>query len=184
MYLKSGAVQYKKIDERLLMSWISVYKNKLAGSAIFVRNESLLSKIISSVCKNKCPDKTFIPSHVGSLVLVGGDVAVFDMVPPKAKITPLIDYLTSTDDDYEIVMRDFDLDVEKFSFGIVERVNKRYGYLSAIQSAFKWLWYPLREHCSEIHLRELQKQRLFEGIDANEITPDGLYHLLIERGLK
>lgn len=101
------------------------------------------------------------------------------MKPPKPTLTKFEDYLANTKDEYLLVMRNFELDTETFSLGILSRVNQRYGYLSAIQSAFKYLWYPLREHCSEIHLKELQKQGLFKEEDANETTPEDLKEILL-----
>ena len=101
------------------------------------------------------------------------------MKPPRPTLTRFDEYLATTKDEYLLVMRNFGIDTEKFSLGILSRVNQRYGYLSAIQSAFKFLWYPLREHCSEIHLKELQKQELFTNEDANETTPEDLKEILL-----
>lgn len=162
-----------------LEKWIKLYKMQLVGSAIFTQNNgSLISRLISKVTQEDCTD-SFVPSHVGSLVLIGGNVYIFDMKPPKAKLTRLEDYILKTKDIFVIVMRNFELNTEEFSVNVCERVNQNYGYLSAIQSAFKWLWYPLREHCSEIHLKELQKQGLFPGHDPNETTPEDMYHILL-----
>lgn len=152
---------------------------QLVGSALFAKNKSFVSKLVSWVCKGKAKDEIFIPSHVGSLILCGGHVYLFDMKPPKPTLTKFEDYLANTKDEYLLVMRNFALDTEAFSLGILSRVNQRYGYLSAIQSAFKYLWYPLREHCSEIHLKELQKQGLFKEEDANETTPEDLKEILL-----
>lgn len=153
---------------------------QLVGSALFVKNKSLISKLVSWVCSGKAEDKTFIPSHVGSLVLIGGNVYLFDMKPPKATLTKLVDYLSTSKDEYMLVMRNFGLDIEKFSIGVCSRVNQKYGYISAIQSAFKYLWWGLREHCSEIHLKELQEQGLFKGYSANETTPEDLKEILLK----
>lgn len=152
---------------------------RLVGSALFAKNKSFVSKLVSWVCKGKAKDEIFVPSHVGSLILCGGHVYLFDMKPPKPTLTKFEDYLANTKDEYLLVMRNFTLDTEAFSLGILSRVNQRYGYLSAIQSAFKYLWYPLREHCSEIHLKELQKQGLFKEEDANETTPEDLKEILL-----
>lgn len=152
---------------------------QLIGSALFAKNESIVSKLVSWVCKGKAKDEKFIPSHVGSLILCGGHIYLFDMKPPKPTLTKFEDYLATTKDEYLLVMRNFGIDTEKFSLGILSRINQRYGYLSAIQSAFKFLWYPLREHCSEIHLKELQEQGLFTNENANETTPEDLKEILL-----
>lgn len=165
-------------------NWIEETKYLLVGSAIFVKGKNAISKAISWVCKGKSKNKEFVPSHVGSLVFVGGNVYKFDMMPPSAKLTKLRDYILKTKDEFKIVTRDFELDREKFSLDICSRVNRRYGYLSALQSAFKYLWYPLREHCSEIHLKALQAQNLFTQYKANSATPDDIYRILCFEGVK
>ena len=163
-------------DERV--KWIENNKNNLVGSAVFVCGKSKISKLISRVCKGKSKNKLFVPSHVGSLVLVGGNIYKFDMQPPCARIVPLSEWMNKTQDDYIILMRDFKLDTEKFSADVCSRINKRYGYFSAVQSAFKYLWWGLREHCSEVHLKCLQSQGLFTGVNANKTTPVSLYEIL------
>jgi|GEM_PF-1691270 len=168
----------KNLTDNGLIHFLDVNRLKLAGSAVFTRNKSLVSKIVSSVCRGKCDKEEWIPSHVGSLVLMGGGVYLFDMKPPKATLTKLKNYIKETNDDFIIVMRDFELDVEKFSFNICDRNKNYYGYISAVQSAFKWLWYPLREHCSEIHLKELNEQKLFTQYKPNNTTPKDLLEIL------
>lgn len=152
---------------------------QLVGSALFAKNKSVVSKVVSWVCKGKAKDEKFIPSHVGSIVLTGGHLYLFDMKPPKPTLTRLDKYLATTKDEYLLVMRNFALDIETFSVNIIQRMNKRYGYLSAIQSAFKFLWWGLREHCSEIHLKELQAQGLFKAYNANKTTPEDLKEILL-----
>ena len=152
---------------------------QLIGSALFAKNKSFISKAVSWVCQGKAKDEKFIPSHVGSIVLAGGHVYLFDMKPPKPTLTRLDKYLATTKDDYLLVMRNFPLNTETFSINIIKRMNEHYGYLSAIQSAFKYLWYPLREHCSEIHLKELQAQGLFQAYNANKTTPEDLKKILL-----
>lgn len=152
---------------------------QLIGSALFTKNKSFISKVVSWVCKGKAKNQKFIPSHVGSIVLAGGHVYLFDMKPPKPTLTRLDKYLATTKDEYLLVMRNFALNTETFSINIINRMNERYGYLSAIQSAFKYLWYPLREHCSEIHLKELQAQGLFNAYNANKTTPEDLKEILL-----
>lgn len=159
--------------------WIFLNKYRLAGSAIFTKNNTFISKAISWACHNEYPENDFNPSHVGSLILIANDIYIFDMKPPKANITKLEDYLLNTKDDFMLIIRDFELDIEKFSFDICKRINQNYGYLSAIQSACKYLWFPFREHCSEVHLKELQIQNLFLDENANKITPENLLRILV-----
>lgn len=152
----------------------------LVGSAVFVKNKAFISKIISWVCLGKAESKDFVPSHVGSLILAGGHVYLFDMKPPRPTLTRFDEYLANTKDEFILVMRNFYLDTEKFSLEILKRYNKPYGYLSAIQSAFKYLWWGFKEHCSEIHLKALQAQGLFKEYDANKTTPEDLKEILLK----
>lgn len=170
---------FQDMTEKQIEDFCNSNQSNLVGSALFTKNKKVVSKIVSWVCKGKAEDDEFIPSHVGSLILCGGHVYLFDMKPPKAKLTRFDEYLKNSDDEFLLVMRDFKLNIEDFSLGILSRINQHYGYLSAIQSAFKYLWYPLREHCSEIHLKELQKQGLFKGYDANQTTPEELKKILL-----
>lgn len=171
-------LDFKNMNADEIENFIKQNKQALAASAIFVKGKSKISKMISWVCKGKSKNKEFVPSHVGSLVLVGGNVYKFDMVPPCAKLTSLKDYILKSKETYIIAFRDFDCDIEKFSLDVCSRINRRYGYLSALQSAFKYLYYPLREHCSEIHLKCLQLQGLFKEYSANATTPDDLFRIL------
>lgn len=170
--------EFKNMNTEEIENFINQNKQALAGSAIFVKGKSKISKMISWVCKGKSENKEFVPSHVGSLVLVGRTIYKFDMMPPCAKITSLKDYIKKSKETYIIAMRNFDIDVEKFSIDVCSRLNRRYGYLSALQSAFKYLYYPFREHCSEIHLRCLQNQGLFKEYSPNATTPDDLFRML------
>lgn len=170
---------FKDMTKEQLTQFCVLNEFQLVGSAVFVKNKALISKLISWVCSGKAEDKSFIPSHVGSLILCGGHVYLFDMKPPKPTLTRFDEYLANSKDEYMVIMRNFGLDTEKFSLGIVQRMNNKYGYLSALQSAFKYLWWGLREHCSEIHLKELQVQGLFKDFSANQTTPEDLKEILL-----
>ena len=154
-------------------------KAGLIGSAVFVKNNSVMSKVISWVCSGKAESKDFVPSHVGSIVLAGGALYLFDMKPPRPTLTRLDEYLASTKDQYIIVMRNFDINPEKFSLDIIKRYNKPYGYLSAVQSAFKCMFWGFKEHCSEIHFKALQEQGFFKEYNANKTTPEDLKEILL-----
>ena len=138
-----------------------------------------MSKVISWVCSGKAESKDFVPSHVGSLILAGGHVYLFDMKPPRPTLTRFDEYLANTKDEFMLVLRNFSVDTEKFSLNILSRLNKPYGYLSAIQSAFKYMFWGFKEHCSEIHLKALQDQGLFKEYDANKTTPEDLKEILL-----
>ena len=158
---------FKDMSKEQIEQYCVINEYRLIGSAVFVRNKSFMSKLISRICGGKYKDKAFVPSHVGSLILCGGHIYLFDMKPPKTK------------DEFMLVMRNFSIDTEQFSLGIIKRINNKYGYLSAIQSAFKYLWWGFREHCSEIHLKELQAQGLFKEYSANQTTPEDLKNILL-----
>ena len=174
-------IHYKSAFEDLSFfevdEWISECEN-LVGSCIFSRNNNIISKIISFFEKFKCKDKKFIPSHVGSIVKEGEEFYIFDMKPPFAKKTLLLDYLMFSSDDYVLVLRDFTIDPKRFSNEILKHEGELYPFLSAIRSIGTKK--PSKKaHCSELHLKTLQKQGLFLNVNP-EITPDELWHLLNE----
>lgn len=169
--------ELKNMDKEQFYLWIFAHKQQLVGSAIFTRNNKLGSKIVSWA--QKVHDKTkddFIPSHTGSIIEKDGELYLFDMKPPKASIQHLTRYLLSTTDDYILVLRDFPLDTFMFSQNLLYHVGEFYAYLSAIRSVFTKRNTKYVAHCSERHLRELQRQNLY--LDVNpEITPNELLNL-------
>ena len=170
--------EFKCMDESLLNSWIVWHKKKLIGSAIFTLNNSLVSKIVSWASNwSKSSSDKFIPSHVGSIIEKDGNLFVFNMQPPKASMTPLVNYLLYTDNDYQLVMRDFELNSKWFSEDIIFHLGEFYPYLSAIRSVLTKRSTKFVNHCSELHIRELQKQSLFKNFNP-ECTPLELYELL------
>ena len=88
-------------------NWLDKKRDKLIGSAIFTRNNSITSKMVSWVEQLKCKDKKFVPSHTGSIIEYNGDLYIFDMKPMRASVQPLFEYLITTDDEYALVLRDF-----------------------------------------------------------------------------
>ena len=173
--------QIQKLSDDALEAWLKLNRERLIGSAVFTKQDTLSSKLVRwgekhlfAKCKtNDC----FVPSHTGSIINCSGTLNIFDMKPPRASIQPLFDYLKYTDEDYVIVLRDFPLNTEMFSFNLRFHVGESYPYLSALRSVFTKRQSKWRRHCSEMHLRELQKQDLFKDVNP-EITPDELYHLL------
>lgn len=167
----------QSMDREEFYIWINIHKKQLIGSAVFTKNNSLGSRIVSWA--QKIHDKTkgeFIPSHTASIIEKDGELYLFDMKPPKASIQHLTRYLLSTKDDYILVLRDFELDTFMFSQNLLYHVGEFYAYLSALRSVFtkrqtKWV-----NHCSELHLRELQRQNLYLSINP-EITPNELLNL-------
>lgn len=183
-----------KLSVDKLDKWLELNYENLIGSAIFTKNNTLGSKLVRWGEKHlfaKCKSADcFVPSHTGSIIVKNikdftnntDNLYIFDMKPPKASIQPLVDYLLNTDEDYKIVIRNFKLMPTAFSMNCLYHVGEFYPYLSALRSVFtkrntKWV-----RHCSEFHLRELQKQGLFPNVNP-EITPDELYHLLTGGGI-
>ena len=169
---------FEKMTKEQITNYCKAHELELVGSAIFVKNKAFISKVISWVCSGKAESKDFVPSHVGSLIFAGGYVYLFDMKPPRPTLTRLDEYLSQTKDNFILVMRNFNVNTEKFSLEILSRINKPYGYLSAIQSAFKYMFWGFKEHCSEIHLKALQAQGLFKKYNANKTTPEDLKEIL------
>ena len=172
---------FKDMTFENIEAWITLNHDRLIGSAVFTKNNSFVSKAVSWVEGLRCKDKRFIPSHTGSVVEYKGEICLFDMKPPRATIQPLAEYLFTTNDDFVLVLRDFALDTKMFSLNVTYHIGEFYPYLSALRSVLtkrqtKWV-----RHCSELHLRELQKQGLFTKLNP-EITPDELYHTLTGKG--
>lgn len=169
------AFQGMRIDD--LDKWLEFNRERLIGSAIFTKNNSLTSKIVRWAEGWKCKEKDFIPSHTGSIIDYNGELHIFDMKPMRAKVQPLADYLLNTDEEFALVLRDFMLDTKMFSINIAEHIGEFYPYMSAIRSVFTKRQSKWTRHCSELHLRELQKQKVLTNLNP-EITPDELYHVL------
>lgn len=171
----------QKLSDDKLEAWIKLNKTRLIGSAIFTKQDTLTSKLVRWGEKHlfaKCKsDDCFVPSHTGSIIENCRELYIFDMKPPRASMQPLKEYLKDTEEDYVIVMRDFALNTEMFSFNLYFHVGESYPYLSALRSVFTKRQSKWRRHCSEMHIRELQKQKLFKDINP-EITPDELLHVL------
>lgn len=171
----------QKLSHLKLSKWLDMNAFRLTGSAIFTKNDSITSKLVRWGEKHlfaKCKaDDCFVPSHTGSIIDNNGELYIFDMKPPRASIQPLYDYLLNTDEDYRLVIRDFPLDVRMFSTNCAYHIGEFYPYMSALRSVFTKRQSKYRRHCSEFHLRELQKQGILKKLNP-EITPDELYHEL------
>lgn len=164
---------------KALQTWLDFNHDRLIGSAVFTKNNSVTSKIVRWAEAWKCEDKEFIPSHTGSIIDYEGQLCIFDMKPLKAKIQPLGDYLLNPKEEYALVLRDFKLDTRMFSLNIAEHIGEFYPFMSAVRSVFTKRQSKWRRHCSELHLRELQKQGILTNLNP-EITPDELFHELKE----
>ena len=162
-------------SEKDLSLWVATHKKVLVGSAIFTSNNSITSKVVRWAEnwgeKNK---KKFTPSHTGSIIEYEGELLIFDMKPLRATTTPLIYYLLNTSETFSIVQRNFKLDTRMFSLNIAEHIGEFYPFMSAIRSVFSKRQSKWRTHCSELHLREIQKQGILTNLNP-EITPDELF---------
>ena len=172
-------IAFENMSEEDINTWITLYRKRLIGSAVFTKNNSLTSKIVSWAENWGKKKESFIPSHTGSIVEKNKSLYIFNMCPPKAYIQPLSNYLLTSKDTYAIVLRDFNLSTKMFSANILYHLGEFYPFLSAIRSVFTKRRSKWRNHCSELHLLELQKQGLFKGLNP-EITPYELYKVLTE----
>lgn len=169
---------FSKLDRDEIKQWIKNNYTLLIGSAIFTKNNSITSKVVRWAESWKCEDKSFIPSHTGSIIEYNNEIYIFDMKPLRASVQPLLDYLCNTKDDYKIILRNFELDTFMFSKNIAYHIGQWYPYMSAIRSVFTKRNTKWQTHCSEAHLRELQKQGIYLSVNP-EITPDELYHIML-----
>lgn len=168
---------FKNMEREAFYLWVHEHKQQLIGSAIFTRNNKLGSRLVSWAQRihDKTKDK-FVPSHTGSIIEKDGELLLFDMKPPKASVQPLTRYLLATDDEYILVLRDFELDTFMFSQNMIFHIGEFYAYLSALRSVFTKRQTKFVNHCSELHFRELQKQGLYPTVNP-EITPNELLTL-------
>ena len=169
---------FSKLNKDEKKQWIKNHYNQLIGSAIFTKNNSLTSKIVRWAESWKCEDKSFIPSHTGSIIEYDNEIYIFDMKPLRASVQPLLYYICDTEDDYKIILRNFELDTFMFTANISEHIGQWYPYMSAVRSVFTKRNTKWQTHCSEAHLRELQKQGIYLSVNP-EITPDELYHIML-----
>lgn len=171
----------QKLSDDKLEAWLNLNREILIGSAVFTKQDTLSSKLVRWGEKHlfaKCKsDDCFVPSHTGSIIKACGELFIFDMKPPRASMQSLKKFLQETNEDYIIVLRNFTLNTDMFSFNLRFHVGESYPYLSALRSVFTKRQSKWRRHCSEMHVRELQKQDLFLNVNP-EITPDELLHLL------
>ncbi len=166
-----------RIDE--IDKWISFNYERLIGSAVFTKNNSLTSKIVRWAEGWKCKEKDFIPSHTGSIIEYDSELYIFDMKPLKARIQPLNEYLLNADEEFVLVLRDFALDTKMFSINIAEHIGEFYPYMSAIRSVFTKRQSKWRRHCSEMHARmlDLCGHKFPKGFNF-ECTPLELFNFL------
>lgn len=170
---------FKNMSMEEIEKWLDFNRERLIGSAIFTKNKSVTSKIVCWAEKWRCKDRCFVSSHTGSIIDYKGILHIFDMKPLRAKVQPLGKYLLETKDEYALVLRDFPLDTRMFSINIAEHIGEFYPYMSAVRSVFTKRQSKWRRHCSELHIRELQKQGILTELNP-EITPDELFHELKE----
>lgn len=172
---------FKKMSNERIAKWIKENSRMLAGSCVATKSGINLSKIICKLSEKRSMLNGFIPSHIGSIVSKNGFLYVLNMKPPKADKIGLLEYIATTDENFVIVLRDFDLDTEQFSKDILKYDGKKYAYLSALQCISKYFeWLPnIGEHCSELHAHYLQKQGYFKGVHCDNLTPVEVYEMLL-----
>lgn len=172
---------FKDLSNDELKKWLAFNYERLIGSAIFTKQNTWTSKLVRWGEKHlfaKCKDSScFVPSHTGSIIEYNNNLYIFDMKPPKSSVQPLYEFIKYTKEDFVLVLRDFPLNTDMFSKNLKFHIGEFYAYLSALRSVFTKRQTKYVRHCSEMHLRELQKQGLFLNVNS-EITPDELFHLL------
>lgn len=173
----------RSLSRPRLSKWISYNFNNLIGGATFTIGKTPIVPIIQHFTK-KYSKSNFTPAHTGSIIACGGLLYVFNMTPPKSNIVELMDYILSdTDEDFRIIYRgeNFELDTKAYSEYLHTKVGQKYGYLSALEciSPLRKILFNFSEHCSEIHVKALQRQGYFKNIKADDICPSELYEIMI-----
>lgn len=179
VYYKQDFVGMSQLEIEM---WIKFNYQRLIGSAIFTKSNSVVSKIVQWAERWRNKEDRFVPSHTGSLVEKNGYIYIMDVKPPKNTVQPLSYYLAYTEEDYAIVMRDFDIDTKLFSLNILERVGEWYPIMSAVRSVFTKRKTAYKSHCSEHHARTLQRLGYEFPKEFNlECTPDELFQYFINK---
>ena len=168
---------FKDMSYAAIIEWVDKHQPELEGGALFVSATSFFGAIIKWFERRGQHHYGFTPSHVGSLVIKDGQLALFDMKPLFARTQDLAHYLATTNEEYVLMPRHFELDVQRFSKEILKYDGTLYPFLSAISSVFHKFPSKRRKHCSELHLACLQHQGLYRDVNS-EITPDELYKLM------
>jgi len=179
----------KSLTQADLTKWLQIHRLDLAGGATFTIGKTLLTKPIQWATKKYLhKDDSFLPCHTGIIILCGCQLFIVDIVPPKVKITGLLDYILNTNEEFKIVMRgeNFNIDVKRFSYEAFCWVDRKYGYFSAVCSALTLKKYikGFGLHCSEGLIRLYKNQGFFEDINSDDITPIEAYNLLTYGSIK
>lgn len=171
---------FSKLNRDEIKQWIKNNYTLLIGSAIFTKNNSITSKVVRWAESWKCEDKSFIPSHTGSIIEYNNEIYIFDMKPLRASVQPLLDYLCDTKDDYKIILRNFEINTHTFNSLIIDKIGELYPFMSAIRSVFTKRRTKYKQHCSEAHARclKLSGYEFKEGFNF-ECTPEELYNYFI-----
>lgn len=176
---------FKGLSKAKLNRWIFKNRKELATAALFTATNKGIGKLIKHFTKKNAIENDFIPCHVGNIIAIGEEIWVMNIIPPKAEITLLSDYIFNSNFDYEIVTFN-GINKDLYFSDSLKHNNKKYGYASALQCAFKALqWLPNRkQHCSEYFIRCLQKQGYFKDVKADNVSPVQAYNLLMYNRLK
>ena len=172
------------IEKYGIENWYYDNFERLPGSCIFDKDDSNVSKIIRKYTNTSKCDSEHLPSHATPIYLdKDGSIKRLQVDnKPGVHAEDFISYLKATDRNYIIYLRDFDMDVEKFSDNMMNFIGQPYGYISAVQTV---LPFDIDGglHCSESYIKGIQDQGIFKKVNANKITPHTLLHLLVNKHL-
>lgn len=174
----------KSLSPHKLSRWLQVNRLELAGGGTFTIADTFFKKPIQWATKKYLhKGDTFCPTHTGIIILCNCQLYIVDIVPPKVQLTNLYDYITTTKDEFKIVMRgeNFNLDTRRFSYEAFCWVDKKYGYFSAICSSLALKKYinGFGLHCSEGLIKLYNNQGIFTDVNSDDITPVEAFNLLV-----
>lgn len=173
----------KKLSRHRICRWVQKHSDKLVGGGVFTIGNTPIVPLIRNFSK-KYAHSDFVPSHVGSIIKLGGLYYIFNMTPPKASFIELVDYIAETKEDFRIVFggENYKIDEKEFSYNLFCKIGQKYGYFSALQCIFphRDLIPNRKEHCSEIHVKALQRFGFFDGVNGDDMTPVEVYDKMLE----
>jgi hypothetical protein len=174
-----GCYDKENINKIGIDKWIDQNKEKLDGACVFDRQDDSLSYLIGIFTIGNDCDNKFVPAHAAPIYKDDdGEFKLLQIEAPKVYTIPLKEYLKNDKKQSLIFLRDFEIDKERYRENVKKNIGKPYGYISAGQSVSSLINIDGGLHCSEGYVLEMQKEGLFKGVDANNITPHTLMHLL------
>ena len=174
-----GCYDKQYINSVGIDNWIAQNQDKLVGSCIFDRKKDFVSKLIEvNTLASDCDNK-FVPAHAAPIYRdEDGIFKVLQIESPYVYSINLKDYLMNPKKETVIYLRDFDINEERFTKNVKKYLGLPYSFADAAQSISGLITFDYGIFCSKGYTEAIQKEGKFKNINAGDITPHTLIHLL------